>query len=106
MKKLVEQIHPDRLLNTGEEGLVQDLAEELKLDVPVLDETNIHTADFGETQIDYQPRSYAPDFRPEPAVLCQRRPGDGCYSVLREWGVLPRSSASPSGGRYRGGLDQ
>src|SRR5713101_4541316 len=52
MKKLVEQIHPDRLLNTGEEGLVQDLAEELELDVPVLDETNIHTADFGETQVD------------------------------------------------------
>src|SRR6266851_3439012 len=52
MKKLVEQIHPDRLLNTGEGGLVQDLAEELELDVPVLDETNIHTADFGETQVD------------------------------------------------------
>jgi hypothetical protein len=52
VQKRVESIPADTILNASEHDLVQALAEEFRLVVPVLREEEICIADAGETQVD------------------------------------------------------
>jgi hypothetical protein len=52
IKRLVEKLEPNYLLNASEEDLAKALVEEVRLEVPVINESGIHTSDYGETDID------------------------------------------------------
>src|ERR1035441_1779269 len=52
VKKRVQSIPPNTLLNASEHDLVQALVEELRLNVPVIKEEDIYSAHSGETQVD------------------------------------------------------
>src|SRR5437588_1431866 len=52
VKKRVQSIEPNKLLNASENDLVQALVEESRLNVPVIKDEDIHIADSGETQVD------------------------------------------------------
>ncbi len=52
LKKRVQSIPANTLLNASEHDLVQALVEEFRLNVPVIKEEDIHIADAGETQVD------------------------------------------------------
>jgi hypothetical protein len=52
VKKRIQSIPPNTLLNASEHDLVQGLAEEFRLNVPVIDDGGIHIAQSGETQVD------------------------------------------------------
>jgi hypothetical protein len=52
VKKRVQSIPPNTLLNASEHDLVQALVEELRLNVPVIKEEDIYIAHSGETQVD------------------------------------------------------
>jgi hypothetical protein len=52
VKKKVQSIPPNVLLNASEEDLVQGLIEEFRLNVPVITDDEIYIAHAGETQVD------------------------------------------------------
>jgi hypothetical protein len=52
VKKRVQSIPPNTLLNASENDLVQALVEELRLNVPVIKDEEIYVAHSGETQVD------------------------------------------------------
>ena len=52
VKKRVQAIEPNTLLNASEHDLVQALVEEFRLNVPVIKDEDIHIAHSGETQVD------------------------------------------------------
>ena len=52
VKKRVQSIPPNTLLNASENDLVQALVEELRLNVPVIKDEEIYVAHSAETQVD------------------------------------------------------
>lgn len=52
LKKRVQSIPADTLLNASEHDLAQALVEEFRLHVPVINDDDIHIAHAGETQVD------------------------------------------------------
>jgi hypothetical protein len=52
VKKRVQSIPPNTLLNASEHDLVQALLEEFRLNVPVIKDEDIYIAHSGETQVD------------------------------------------------------
>jgi len=52
VKKRVQAIPPDTLLNASEHDLVQALVEEFRLNVPVIRDEDIYIAHSGEAQVD------------------------------------------------------
>src|ERR1700678_3449483 len=52
IKKKVQAIAPNTLLNASEHDLVQVLSQELRLDVPVISEEDIYISHSGEAQVD------------------------------------------------------
>jgi hypothetical protein len=52
VKKRVQSIPADTLLNASEQDLVQALLDEFHLNVPIIKDDEIHIADSGEIQID------------------------------------------------------
>lgn len=52
VKKKVQSIPPNTLLNASEQDLVQALVEEFRLNVPVINDQDIYIADASETQVD------------------------------------------------------
>lgn len=52
LKKRVQSISPNVLLNASEHDLVQSLVEELRLNVPVIKDGDIYIAHSGEAQVD------------------------------------------------------
>src|SRR5437016_638293 len=52
VKKRVQSIEPNKLLNASEDDFVQALVEEFRFNVPVIKDEDIHIADSGETQVD------------------------------------------------------
>jgi len=59
LKKKVQSIPANTLLNASEQDLVQALAEEFRLNVPIIKDAEIYIAHAGETQVDVSgdPRS-------------------------------------------------
>jgi hypothetical protein len=62
MKKRIQELKADYILNASEEDLVTALVDELTLDVPILDEEGTHV-DYSEQQIDVSgdPRRFITD---------------------------------------------
>src|SRR5690625_1585073 len=52
LRKAVQEISKNRLLNTPTDDLCDELEERYHLDVPTLQEDEIHIAGHGEAQID------------------------------------------------------
>lgn len=52
VKKRVQSIPPNTLLNASEHDLIQALVEEFRLNVPVIKDEDIHIAHSGEAQVD------------------------------------------------------
>jgi hypothetical protein len=52
MKKRVDNIPANTLLNASEHDLAQAIAEEFRLDVPVIEDEGVYIAHAGETEID------------------------------------------------------
>jgi len=52
VKKRVQSIPANTLLNASEQDLVQAVAEEFRLNVPVIKDDDIYIAESGETQVD------------------------------------------------------
>jgi hypothetical protein len=52
MKKRVQSIPANTILNASEQDLVQAVVEEFRLNVPVIKDDDIHIADSGEAQVD------------------------------------------------------
>src|SRR5580700_7150559 len=52
VKKEVQSIPVNTLLNASEHDLIQTLVEKLRLSVPTVNETDIYIASSGETQVD------------------------------------------------------
>jgi hypothetical protein len=52
VKKRVQSIPVNTLLNASEQDLVRALVDEFRLDVPVMREEDIYIAHSGETQVD------------------------------------------------------
>jgi hypothetical protein len=52
VRRYIQEMPRDKLLNASEEDLIAALVEEFQLNVPVLKEDKIHIADHGETQVD------------------------------------------------------
>src|SRR5580704_16864737 len=52
VKKKVQSIPANTLLNASEQDLVQALVEEFRLNVPVIKDADIYIAHAGETQVD------------------------------------------------------
>lgn len=52
VKRKVQSIPPNALLNASEQDLVQALVEEFRLNVPVIKDEDIYIADARETQVD------------------------------------------------------
>jgi hypothetical protein len=52
LKKRVQSIPPNTLLNASEHDLVEALLEEFRLNVPIIKDENIYIAHSGETQVD------------------------------------------------------
>jgi hypothetical protein len=52
VKKRVDNIPANTLLNASEHDLAQAIAEEFRLDVPVIEDEGIYIAHAGETEID------------------------------------------------------
>jgi hypothetical protein len=50
VKKRVQSIPPNTLLNASEHDLVEAIVEEFRLNVPVIKDEGIHIADSGEAQ--------------------------------------------------------
>jgi hypothetical protein len=52
LKKEIQELNSNYLLNVSEEDLVRWLTEKFRMDVPVILDQKIHVADHGETQVD------------------------------------------------------
>src|ERR1700722_2652495 len=52
VKKRVQSIPANMLLNASEQDLVQAVVDEFRLNVPVIKDADIHIAESGETQVD------------------------------------------------------
>src|SRR5215468_10841937 len=52
VKKRVQSIPPNTLLNASDNDLIQALVEEFRLNVPVIKDNDIYIAHSGETQVD------------------------------------------------------
>ena len=52
LKRTIQDLNSNYLLNVSEEDLVHSLAEEFQMNVPVILDQEIHVADHKETQVD------------------------------------------------------
>src|SRR5215469_14500373 len=52
VKKRVQSLAANKLLNASEQDLVDAVVEELRMNVPVIKEDEIYIADAGEAQVD------------------------------------------------------
>ena len=100
IKKKVQDLKVDYILNASEEDLVASLVDEFTFDVPVLEEEGIHV-DYGEQQIDVSgdPRRFITD-RSQPFLIPGTRvtfivpfTGDGHL-----FGVQPQNFSFSLGG--------